>query len=68
MYSFFSKFMIIMVLPGGSEVKNVPADAGTACLIPESRRSPGGGHGNPFYIPAWEIPWTEEPGGLQFMG
>ena len=19
-------------------------------------------------IPAWEIPWTEEPGGLQFMG
>ena len=19
-------------------------------------------------IPAWEIPWTEEPGGLQYMG
>ena len=19
-------------------------------------------------IPAWEIPWTEEPGGLHFMG
>ena len=19
-------------------------------------------------IPAWEIPWTEEPGGLQIMG
>jgi len=19
-------------------------------------------------IPAWEIPWTEEPGGLPFMG
>ena len=19
-------------------------------------------------IPAWRIPWTEEPGGLQFMG
>ena len=19
-------------------------------------------------IPAWEMPWTEEPGGLQFMG
>ena len=19
-------------------------------------------------IPAWEIPWTKEPGGLQFMG
>ena len=21
-----------------------------------------------FSIPAWEIPWTEEPGGLQSMG
>ena len=21
-----------------------------------------------FHIPAWEIPWTEEPGGLQSMG
>ena len=21
-----------------------------------------------FNILAWEIPWTEEPGGLQFMG
>ena len=21
-----------------------------------------------FSILAWEIPWTEEPGGLQFMG
>ena len=20
------------------------------------------------HIPAWEIPWTEEPGGLQSMG
>ena len=24
--------------------------------------------GNPLYILAWEIPWTEEPGGLQSMG
>ena len=22
----------------------------------------------PSNILAWEIPWTEEPGGLQFMG
>ena len=21
-----------------------------------------------FSIPAWRIPWTEEPGGLQFIG
>ena len=28
----------------------------------------GEGNGNPLHILAWEIPWTEEPGGLQFMG
>ena len=27
--------------------------------------SPGGGNGN---LLAWEIPWTEDPGGLQSMG
>ena len=27
----------------------------------------GEGHGNPSSILAWEIPWTEEPGGLQSM-
>ena len=34
-------------------------------LIPESGRSPGEGHGNPL---AWDIPWTEEPDGLQSIG
>ena len=33
-------------------------------LIPGLRRSPGGENGNPFQYFAWEIPWTEEPGGL----
>ena len=33
--------------------------------IPESGRSPWGGHGNP--LPG-ESPWTEEPGGLQSTG
>ena len=49
-------------------VKNPPANAGDARdagLIPGSRRSPEGGHGNHSSILAWEIPWTEEPGGLQ---
>ena len=35
--------------PGGSVVKNPPAnagDSGDASLIPGSRRSPGGGNGN----------------------
>ena len=35
---------------------------------PQSERSPGEGNGNPLSILAWEIPWTEEPGGLQSIG
>ena len=30
-------------------------------------RSPGEGDGNHSSILAWQIPWTEEPGGLQSM-
>ena len=46
--------------PGGSVVKNMPANAGKVGLIPDLGRSPG--EGNPHSsILAWEIPWTEEP-------
>ena len=34
----------------------------------ESGRSPGEGNDNPLHILAWEIQWTEEPGGLQPTG
>ena len=37
-------------------------------LIPGLGRSPGGGNGNHSSILAWEISWTEKPGGLQSMG
>ena len=40
-----------LVFPGGSVVKNLPANAGDARdmgLIPRSGRSPGVGSGNPF--------------------
>ena len=37
-------------------------------LIPGSGRNSGKGNGNPFQHLAWEISWTEEPGGLQSMG
>ena len=53
--------------PGGSMVKNAPANAGDARdtgSIPGSGRSPRKGNGNDAIIPAWEILWTEEPGGL----
>ena len=54
---------------GGSGVKNLPANAGNAVSIPGSGKSPGGGNGSPLHFPlAWEISWTEELGGLQFMG
>ena len=34
--------------PGGSVVKNLPANAGDVGSIPGSERSPGGGNGNPL--------------------
>ena len=37
-------------------------------LIPGSKRFPEGGIGNPANTCLGEIPWTEEPGGLQSMG
>ena len=51
--------------------KNPPNNAGDtrhAGSIPGSGRSPGGGNGNDSSILASEIPWTEEPDGLQSMG
>ena len=54
--------------PGGSVVKNPPANTGEAGSI--------SGQENPLVkelathssILVWEIPWTEEPGGLWFAG
>jgi len=43
-------------------------DTGDVSLIPGLGRFPRGGNGNPPYILAWEIPWTEESGRLQSMG
>ena len=53
------------------KLKNPSANAGDArdaSLIPGSGRSLGEGNGNHSSILAWEIPRTEEPGGLQSMG
>ena len=46
--------------PGGSTVKNLPANAGSLGqedLLEEEMA-------NHSSILAWEIPWTEDPGGL----
>ena len=42
--------------PGGSVVKNPPANVGYAVLIPRSGRSFGGGHGNPLQYSCLENP------------
>ena len=52
-------------------VKNPPAnteDVRDTGLIPELGRSSGGGHGTHSSIPAWRIPWTEEPAGQWSIG
>ena len=45
-----------MGFPVGSVVKKLPANAGDTGLIPGSKRSPGGGHGNPLQYSCWDNP------------
>ena len=54
--------------PGGSVVKNPPANTRDVSLIPGSGRFPGEGMVTYSSILGWKIPWTEEPGRLQSMG
>ena len=68
-------YLFILGFPGGLAVKNPPAnatDTGDMGSIPGSEKSPGGRNGNPLPVLlstlAWEIQWTEEPGGLLSMG
>ena len=52
-------------------VKNLPASSGDerdVALIPGSRISLEKEMATHSSIFAWEIPWTEEPAGLQSMG
>ena len=48
--------------------KNPPANAADSSLIPGSGRFPWREMATHSSILAWEIPRTEEPGGLQSMG
>ena len=52
-----------MGFAGGSVVKNLPANAGGLGSIPGSGRSPGEEMATHSSILAWDMPWTEEPGG-----
>ena len=49
-------------------VKNLSAVQETRLQLVGWKDPPGGGSGNHSSILAWEISWTEKPGGLQSMG
>ena len=60
-----------MGFAGDSVVSNLPAntgETGVTGLITGLGRSPGEEMATHSRILAWEIPWTEEPGGLQSRG
>ena len=58
-----SQVVLVVKTPPASaeEVRDVGS-------IPGLGRSPGGGNGNHSCIPAWRIPWTEEPDGYSPWG
>ena len=59
---------LVLGFPGGSVIKNPPANAGGMSLIPGWGRSLEKEMATHSSILAWEIPWTEKPGGFQSIG
>ena len=62
--------MLLHRLPGGSAVKESACNAGVeehTGLIPGSEDPLEEGMATRSSIPAWKVPWTEKPGGLQSM-
>ena len=62
---------VCMGFPGGASGKKHTCNEGDirdSSSIPGLGRLPGEGNATHSSIPAWRIPWTEEPGGLQSMG
>ena len=50
----------ILGLPWCSVSKEATCSAGDLGLIPELRRFPGGGHGNPLHYSCWRVPKDRE--------
>ena len=60
----------LMGFPGGTAVKNPPAnaeDTGDLGAISGMERSPRRENGNPFQYSCLRIPWTEKRGRLQSL-
>ena len=53
---------------GGSDSKESACNAGDPSWIPRLEDPLEKGMATHSSVLAWEIPWTEEPGGLQSMG
>ena len=64
---FRDTYIYTLGFPGGSVVKNQPANARDMDSIPGLGRYPGKEMATHSRILAWRIPWIEEPGGLQSM-
>ena len=69
--TFIKCYISIQGFPGGTVVKNLPANAGDTgdwarCLGGEDALEED--MATHYSILTWKIPWTEEPGGLQPMG
>ena len=70
-FHFYVQYISIWASVVALVVKNPPASAGDVRdvgLMPGLGRSPEEGMATHSSIPAWRIPWTEEPGGVQSMG
>ena len=57
-----------MGFPNGTAIKNLPANAGNEDSIPGQEDSLEEEMATHSSVLAWEIPWTEEPRGLQPTG
>ena len=63
-----SEYETTVGFPGGSVLKNPPANARDSSSIAGSGRCPGEGNVNPLQYSCLGNPMHREVGGLQFMG
>ena len=66
--SVYAKIIISLGFPGGSVVKNVPANSGDTGLILGLEDPLVKEIATHYSILAWKIPWMEKSGRLQSMG
>ena len=63
----YTVLKVLLIVRGSSDGKESACNVGDSGSVSISGRSAGEGKATHANILAWEIPWTEEPGGLQPM-